>query len=350
MAENEGNGVIYKITNIVNSKVYIGQTRERFGKNGTGDKCGIEGRFKGHIYSALYGKGGCVRLANAIKKHGKDMFKIEKLLNCSMEELDDKETGLIKLYDATNKEKGYNISLGGKGRSVDNVPESARRNISSRLKINDEDEMNIIPVNRKNILVGYKVRRREQGKSYNKWFTATDHSIEENLLLAQIWLIDFKSGNIRLNTKETQLPENISYMKCKNGLTVGYRVNVLKDGIRSDRSFQNSINTMKEKLNLAIQYKDQILNGDVVEKRPNINIKHVDLPRGVNIYNNRSGELVGYVGKIIINKKMHKKLFIKMSVPMDEKLKQATEFVNSILDSKSESLKNDNPQPNVSTI
>lgn len=56
-------GSIYKITNLINGKVYIGQTTQP-----------IEKRFKSHCY-----KDGCTKLYNAMKKYGKSNFSIELL-------------------------------------------------------------------------------------------------------------------------------------------------------------------------------------------------------------------------------------------------------------------------------
>ena len=57
-------GKIYKITNLVNSKIYIGQTIRS-----------LKERFRQHIY-----KQGCTYLHNAILKYGKENFKIELMI------------------------------------------------------------------------------------------------------------------------------------------------------------------------------------------------------------------------------------------------------------------------------
>lgn len=54
-------GKIYRITNLVNNKIYIGQTIRD-----------LKVRFKQHCY-----KKGCTYLHNAILKYGKENFKIE---------------------------------------------------------------------------------------------------------------------------------------------------------------------------------------------------------------------------------------------------------------------------------
>ena len=245
------------ITNDSNGKIYIGKTKEMYGKG----KFGINGRLKKHICDA-YSKNhcdDCPLLYRAIRKYGKENFSIEKILNCDIDEYDQKETDMILLYNSTDKNIGYNIALGGKGRSVVNVSEDIRQKISSSQN-NGDNEMNLLPVIRKDKLVGYKIRRREQGKPHNKWFTPTKFTSKENLNSAKKWLENFKKNIPNESTKESKLPKNISYLKNKKGEKAGYRVNILQNGIRYDKSFQDCKYNMKEKLEKATEYKNNILN------------------------------------------------------------------------------------------
>ena len=93
---------IYKITNLINNKIYIGQTIR-----------GIKRRWKDHI-----NKVGCKYIHNAITKYGKENFKIEVIEYCEKSELDTREIYWISYYNSTNKDIGYNILEGGStGRS-----------------------------------------------------------------------------------------------------------------------------------------------------------------------------------------------------------------------------------------
>jgi len=77
-------GIIYKITNTINNKIYIGKTKTHYG-NQPHD---IEKRLQNHIASALRGnskKHGSPALCNAIVKHGKKKFIIEEILRCDLE-------------------------------------------------------------------------------------------------------------------------------------------------------------------------------------------------------------------------------------------------------------------------
>ena len=86
---------VYKITNIQNQKVYIGQTIRP-----------IEQRFKRHINDALNNILD-THLARAIRKYGKDSFTIHIIDSAtSQDELNQKEQYWIRYYDSVNT--GYN--------------------------------------------------------------------------------------------------------------------------------------------------------------------------------------------------------------------------------------------------
>ena len=73
-------GYIYKVTNTVNGKLYIGQTSRT-----------IEVRWREHIQDA-FGRNnkGFFALHRAIKKYGKDAFKIEQIEECDSSVLDER--------------------------------------------------------------------------------------------------------------------------------------------------------------------------------------------------------------------------------------------------------------------
>lgn len=87
-------GYIYKTTNLVNDKIYIGQ-------------------HKSSQFTIEYlGSGDLVK--RAIKKYGKENFQVELLEEVETKELmDEREIYWIKFYDAKNIDIGYNISDGG---------------------------------------------------------------------------------------------------------------------------------------------------------------------------------------------------------------------------------------------
>lgn len=88
---------IYKITNKINGKVYIGQSVD------------YKKRFCGHKASAARGDSGL--LYNAMRKYGVCNFECECLGR--YDNYNEMERYYIALYESTNKELGYNICPGG---------------------------------------------------------------------------------------------------------------------------------------------------------------------------------------------------------------------------------------------
>jgi group I intron endonuclease len=92
-------GIIYIITNRKNGKVYIGQTT-----------IPLHIRINQHFSRSTK----CPRLSNAIKKYGRNNFKIEIIeKHNNKDDLDKAEINWIAFYRATEKEYGYNIAEGG---------------------------------------------------------------------------------------------------------------------------------------------------------------------------------------------------------------------------------------------
>lgn len=94
---------IYKFTNKINNKVYVGQSKN------------IEERYKNHIRSCFTPK--CNRynkyLYKAIRKYGLENFEFEILEECKIEELNEKEMYYISHFNSNDLAKGYNLTNGG---------------------------------------------------------------------------------------------------------------------------------------------------------------------------------------------------------------------------------------------
>ena len=95
-------GIIYKVTNLINGKVYIGLTTRL-----------LRERFASHLCVSLSNKKDIhCKFHNAIRKYGKENFKIEQIDSAdSKEELDKKEIYWISYYNSI--ENGYNMKEGG---------------------------------------------------------------------------------------------------------------------------------------------------------------------------------------------------------------------------------------------
>lgn len=92
-------GYIYKTTNKVNNKIYIGQHKC--------DKFDV----------TYYGSGKILK--RAVEKYGYDNFSIKLIEECnSKHELNEREKYWIEYYHATNSDIGYNIAFGGNGGDI----------------------------------------------------------------------------------------------------------------------------------------------------------------------------------------------------------------------------------------
>lgn len=101
--------IIYKITNQVNNKVYIGLTTETLQK-----------RWSGHLQAYKT----CKRhLYESMRKYGIENFTIEEIDKAdSFKELGELERKYIKEYNSQNPDKGYNLTAGGESNQLDANP------------------------------------------------------------------------------------------------------------------------------------------------------------------------------------------------------------------------------------
>ncbi len=111
-------GCIYKITNCINQKLYVGLTLSD-----------AETRFKKHI-SMIYSNG-CSALYGAIKKYGIESFIVETIcLSNDKKELMNLEKHYISELNTVSP-NGYNLTTGGENCRV---TDKTKQKISTRLK------------------------------------------------------------------------------------------------------------------------------------------------------------------------------------------------------------------------
>lgn len=91
---------IYKITNNVNGKVYIGQSVD------------VESRLRSHKRDLINNKHYNARLQADFNLFGREAFVSEIIYKCRSVYLNQAEKYFIALYNATDKEHGYNTSVG----------------------------------------------------------------------------------------------------------------------------------------------------------------------------------------------------------------------------------------------
>ena len=102
-------GVVYKITNRLNNKVYIGLTTVSLAERWRNHKASV-GRVKRHLYFAM-------------EKYGVENFSIEELDSADDPvKLGKLERKYIKEYNSTDYRFGYNNTFGGETNQLDGNP------------------------------------------------------------------------------------------------------------------------------------------------------------------------------------------------------------------------------------
>ena len=191
-------GFIYKITNTINNKIYIGQTTKT-----------IQERFNNHIKKA---KQHINRyLYDAMNKYGYEKFIIEKIEEINNDKLDEREIFWISFYHSNNPQFGYNMTTGGGGGNTwTNNPhkEETSKKISEANKghhriskqqhqkmINLAKQKNTIKINKEdfekdiknfmsiqNICIKYKISRKTFYNKCKEFFNATPTEIRGDKL------------------------------------------------------------------------------------------------------------------------------------------------------------------------
>ena len=129
--DGEPFGIIYKLTNKVDGKIYIGQT-----------VFSVEHRWKRHVEYAK--RGGEGYLQKAIRMHGAKSFTQEKIATAyDKHQLDELEKHYILHFDSLNPEVGYNQtwrpSQDGEARQTMSEKNSGENNPSYRADLIDEE-------------------------------------------------------------------------------------------------------------------------------------------------------------------------------------------------------------------
>ena len=116
--------VIYRITNIISKKVYIGETKEKDPYR----------RWKQHMNTISKNKG-CPALRDSVKKYGIENFNFEILFFCFEEDRFKYEIQTINKYNSVVP-NGYNICKGGYGGGFTNKKhtDETKKKISEKSK------------------------------------------------------------------------------------------------------------------------------------------------------------------------------------------------------------------------
>lgn len=229
---------IYKITNTINGKIYIGQSTN------------IDIR-KQHYFNRhkIHNE----HLQNSFKKYGKDKFTFEVVKCCKEKYLDRFEKLYIRVYDTMNPEKGYNKESGG--HSNKHLSDETRKKMSECQKGHKNSffgekhkkESTMVMSKQKNTTGFYRVTKRASKKAaqgylyeyryyddFGKRHSITSVDIknvekkvkEQNL----IWeIIDEEKAEETLSINDKNIEENKYNKSKKRNKTGFYRVYLHKD-------------------------------------------------------------------------------------------------------------------------
>lgn len=225
-------GFIYKITNRVNGKMYIGQTRFT-----------IEHRFKQHLKNAIRDKRN-QPLYRAFNKYGIKNFDIESIEEVNIEELNEREMYWIAYYNSFKE--GYNATIGGNGTALYTWTDSQYEEIKSlylsgfSLK-NLCEKFNVCNVTMKGILLslGLKIRKPLDFNNYE---------------LQEI-IKEYKAG-VNLHTFSSKYNVSLYTMKeflKKHGVDLKDRYSIVKDTKVHPDVINDFLSGMKYK-DLEIKY------------------------------------------------------------------------------------------------
>ena len=151
--------IIYKIINLINDKIYIGQTSQN-----------IKERFRQHCNCGEKIKKYSI-ISKAIAKYGKSNFNIEVIKqfeNITQEYLNKVETYYIHKFNATNHDIGYNIcTVGNKPPGMKGLKFSEESKIKSS-KSHKEKWAKLTEEQRKEKLYKMRVERNKIGTNFTE--------------------------------------------------------------------------------------------------------------------------------------------------------------------------------------
>ena len=174
---------IYKVTNKINKKSYIGQSKN------------IEQRLKDH---KLVCRERNVLLKRALKKYGVENFDYEIIEECKLNELDERE-----IYWINKLKPEYNLDTGGKGSPNHIVTDETKRVLKQKGKefwnnLDEKTKQKIINQNLKGPAIGHKVSKetREKLRQCNLGKKQSKETIEKR---KQTMIEKKKNGYIQTN-------------------------------------------------------------------------------------------------------------------------------------------------------
>ena len=215
-------GYIYKITNRINDKIYIGQTSRS-----------IEMRWKEHVRHAFEPNvaGYNSHFYKSIRKYGISNFTVDLIEKCSNGLMNEREIFWIDFYNSFNPKYGYNLTRGGEGTRSINYEEVYERYDNGESIAEISINMDISRSNLAQILKGYdnynmamNIERGYKYMSKKKGTPVCQYDLSGNLIAI------FASSKAAAKAVAKTTHANISKVcKTKQGLSGGYQWRFLSD-------------------------------------------------------------------------------------------------------------------------
>lgn len=123
---------IYKIENLVDGKVYIGQS------------VNLQNRLTSHKSDLKHNRHHNTYLQHAYNKYGVENFDFSIIHECSIEELDELERYyIVDVYDSTNRDKGYNRENGGNLYKIVSPETKEKISIAGKIRFKNPKEIEL---------------------------------------------------------------------------------------------------------------------------------------------------------------------------------------------------------------
>jgi len=135
---------IYLITNLINNKVYIGSSVR------------IQRRWIEHRFDLKHQKHQNRHLQRAWNKYGKENFAFEIIELCDKSELSSRESYWADLFNAHNRDKGYNIRGVGENQFVADETKKKISAANTGKKRTDEQKACLSKINRERYASGWR--------------------------------------------------------------------------------------------------------------------------------------------------------------------------------------------------
>jgi group I intron endonuclease len=218
--------IIYKTTNLINNKIYVGQDKYNNPK---------------YLGSGLI-------LRQAIKKYGRENFKKETLEHCKdFDELNDREIYWIEKLQSTVRDIGYNICFGGhNGDHMTNHPN--RDEICKKISIagKGKKKTHATRQNMSNTQMGHIVSFETRQKMIK---TRKEHNVKpskKNREITRKRLLEKNSGENNINAKTFYLISPTNEMFVVKGSLPTFcklhniNVNVLRNYVNKGKIHETS--------------------------------------------------------------------------------------------------------------